>query len=79
MKKYRFENFNVELIDATIESVQPTHIIGSYTVSVTATLNANGNKLFNVSLGEMDNTEDWGDDEVLAFAVAQLEKFKVNG
>ena len=74
---YKFENFSAELVNPTIENVQPTYEIGSDTVNVTATLNANGNKLFNVNLGQMDNTEDWGDDEVLAFAVAQLETFLV--
>lgn len=75
--KYKFENFNVELLDPKIEAVKPSYILGSDTVKVTATLNANENKLFGVYLGEMKNTENWGDSEVMAFAVAQLEKFKV--
>lgn len=77
MAKYRFENFNVELVDATIESVKPTYTIGSDTVNITATLNANGNKLFNVQLGQMPNTDTWGDKEVLEFATKQLETFLV--
>lgn len=74
---YRFPNFSAELIDPTIELVQPSYVIGGQAVQVSATLNANGNKLFGVDLGVMDNTDNWGDDEVMAFAVAQLETFKV--
>lgn len=77
MKKYIFENFNVELVDAVIESVQPTYTLGSEFVQVHATLNANGSKLFGVFLGQMENTDDWGDEEVMSFAVAQLETFLV--
>jgi len=77
MKKYRFENFNIELIDATIESVKPTYEIGSEFVQVHATLNASGNKLFGVFLGQMENTDDWGDEDVMSFAVTQLETFKI--
>tara|TARA_R110000823_G_scaffold188928_4_gene320888 strand:+ start:686 stop:916 length:231 start_codon:yes stop_codon:yes gene_type:complete len=75
--KYKFENFNVELLDPKIEAVKPSYILGSDTVKVTATLNANENKLFGVYLGEMKNTENWGDSEVMDFALQQLEKFKV--
>jgi hypothetical protein len=77
MAKYKFQNFNAELIDPTIESVKPSYVLGGETVRVTATLNANDNKLFGVYLGEMENTDDWTDVEVMAFAVAQLETFKV--
>jgi hypothetical protein len=77
MTKYKFQNFNVELIDPVIETVKPSYVLGSETVIVTATLNASGNRLFGVFLGQMENTEDWGDKEVMAFAVVQLETFKV--
>ena len=75
--KYKFENFNAELINPVIEDVQATYKLDSINVQVHATLNANDNKLFGVYLGEMENTDDWTDAEVMAFAVAQLEKFKV--
>lgn len=74
---YKFSNFQAELIDPIIESVQSSYVIGGQAVQVTAVLNANGNKLFGVDLGVMDNTDTWGDDEVMAFAVAQLETFKL--
>ena len=77
MTKYKFQNFNVELINPTIENVNASYTIDSVNVQVYATLNANGNRLYNVYLGEMPNTDKWGDDEVMAFAVVQLETFLV--
>ena len=77
MTKYKFENFNIELIDPVIESVKSSYEINGNSVTVTATLNANGNKLFNVQLGQMPNTDTWGDKEVLEFATKQLETFIV--
>ena len=74
---YKFPNFQAELIDPIIEDVRSSFVIGGQAVQVSATLNANGNKLYHVDLGVMDNTDNWGDDEVMAFAVAQLETFKV--
>jgi len=75
--KYRFENFNVELVNPTIEELTASYSLDGLTVQISATLNANDNKLFNVSLGNMENTEDWNDAEVMAFATAQLETFKI--
>ena len=74
---YKFENFNVELVNPIIENVTPTFTVGDEFVQVSATLNANGNKLFGVFLGSMDNTDNWSDDEVMDFAVNALETFKV--
>lgn len=77
MAKYKFENFNVELINPTIESVKSSFSIGDEFVKVTATLNANENKLFGVYLGQMENTDNWGDEEVIQFATEQLKTFKI--
>ena len=75
--KYKFENFNVELVNPTIERVTALYILDGDGVQVCATLNANENKLFNVYLGDMENTEDWSDEDVMTFAIKQLETFKV--
>tara|TARA_R110000772_G_scaffold257476_1_gene374334 strand:- start:35 stop:268 length:234 start_codon:yes stop_codon:yes gene_type:complete len=77
MAKYKFPNFNAELIDPIIETVKPSYVLGDETVKISATLNANENKLFWVYLGEMENTDDWTDVEVMDFALQQLETFKV--
>ena len=75
--KYKFENFNAELVNPKIEDVQASYKLDSVNVQVHATLNANENKLFWVYLGEMENTDDWTDVEVMDFALQQLENFKV--
>jgi len=77
MKTYKFKNLSVELIDPVIEDIKASFTIGAKSVDVTATLNANGNKLFGVNLGQMPNKEAWGDEDVTAFATAQLEGFKI--
>lgn len=77
MAKYRFENFKTELVNPTIETLRASYEISSGKVNVMATLNANENKVFHVLLGQMENTENWGDKEVSEFAEKQLENFKV--
>lgn len=77
MTKYKFQNFNVELIDPIIEDVQASYRLDSVNVQVHATLNANENRLYNVYLGEMPNTDNWTDETVIAFASQQLETFKI--
>ena len=76
MANYKFQAFESELIDPTIESVSTYFTIGGESVTVTAVLSVNGGKLYGVELGQMPNTEAWGDKEVQAFAIEQLEKFK---
>lgn len=77
MANYKFQAFQSELIDPTIESVSTSFTIGAETVTVTAVLNVSGGKLYGVELGQMPNSEAWGDEEVQAFALAQLQTFKV--
>ena len=77
MANYKFSNFQIELENPTIESVQPTYTLGSDFVDVYATLKTSDAKLYGVFLGQMDNTEAWLDEDVMSFAVAQLETFLV--
>tara|TARA_R110000772_G_scaffold123755_4_gene230149 strand:- start:861 stop:1091 length:231 start_codon:yes stop_codon:yes gene_type:complete len=74
---YKFKAFESELSNPTIESVSTAFTIGGEFVTITVILNANGSKLYGVELGQMPNTDTWGDAEVQAFALAQLETFKV--
>jgi hypothetical protein len=74
---YKFENHKAELTDPKIEEVKSSFSIGSDFVQVSAILSANGAKLYWVDLGQMPNTESWGDEELQAFALNALEKFKV--
>ena len=75
--KYKFENHKAELENPTIESVKSSFSIGDEFVQVSATLSANGAKLYWVDLGQMPNTESWGDEELQSFALTALERFKV--
>lgn len=77
MAKYKFENHAVELIDPVIEMVAPRYIVGDEYVSIIATLNANGNKVFGVDLGAMPNTEGWTDADVMIFANTAIKNFVV--
>jgi len=77
MAKYKFDNFNVELIDPQIDSVQTVYTKGTEMLSVSGVLDANGNKLFGVDFGIMDNSKEWTDANIEAFALAALEKHKV--
>lgn len=77
MAKYKFQNHQSELENPVIERVRSSFEIGDEHVSVTATLNANGNRLFWVELGFMPNTENWTDEDLQSFATQELEKYKV--
>lgn len=74
---YKFPNFNTELVYPVIESVSTSFTIGSESVTVSAVLSVIGGKLYGVELGQMPNSDNWGDAEVMAYATEQLEKFKV--
>ena len=72
---YKIEN--VELVSPELQDVVATYSVGGNNVVVYATLISNENKLFNVFMGNMKNTDNWGDSEVMDFALQQLENFKV--
>jgi len=75
--EYKFENHKAVLVDPKIESVESSFSIGDEWVSVTAVLSANGSKLYGVDLGQMPNTDNWGDEELMIFATKALETFKI--
>jgi hypothetical protein len=74
---YKFPNHKAELIDPIIESVRSSFEIGDEYVSVSAVLNSNGNKLFWVDLGQMPNTDTWGDEDLQAFAQNALKEYEI--
>lgn len=75
--EYKFENHRAVLVDPIIESVSSSFAIGDEFVSVEAVLSANGNKLYGVSLGQMPNSDTWGDEELMTFAQTALDNFKI--
>ena len=76
MKKYRFESLGIEVTDPIIKNVFASYTIGMDSVILIVELKSKDIS-FNVALDEMPNTNDWGDSEVMDFALQQLEKFKV--
>ena len=77
MAAYKFENHTGELIDPKIEKLSTYFSIGQETVRVSATLIANGNKLYGVDLGEMENSDNWTDADVTAWAEKKILEYKV--
>ena len=75
--EYKFENHKAVLVDPIIESVSSSFAIGDDFVNVEAVLSANGNKLYGVSLGQMPNSDTWGDEELMTFAQEALNSFKI--
>lgn len=75
--EYKFENHKAVLVDPIIESVKSSFAIGDDFVNVEAVLSANGSILYGVSLGQMPNSDTWGDEELMTFAQEALNSFKV--
>lgn len=77
MATYRIEPLGIELINPTIEKVTPTYTVGGDFVEVYASLKVDGMNPKSVYMGQMENTDSWGDEEVMKFATKQLETFKI--
>lgn len=78
MATYKFEHFNAELINPIIDSITTVYTKGGLTLEVRGVLNANGNKLFGVDFGIMDNSTDWTDANIESFALIELENYLVS-
>lgn len=76
MAKYLIPDF-CEMENPKIEEVKSVFSIGSEFVKVTATIVNDKYRFEPVYLGQMPNTESWGDEELQSFALNALEKFKV--
>jgi hypothetical protein len=77
MAIYKIPTEKNNIIDPIFESITATYSIGKDHVNIMVTLKANGNELFNLSMGQMPNAESWGDQEIEDFATDQLEKYRV--
>lgn len=78
MSIYRFEQFNVDLTDPTMELVKATYAIGETLGSVEVVLATADARLYGVVFEGFPNGDDWGDDDVIAWAESELEKHKVD-
>lgn len=78
MAIYRFPQFNVDLIDPSMEVVKATYQIGAATGSVSVVLSTPDAKLYGVTFDGFPNEDSWGDDDVMLWAENELEKHRVN-
>jgi hypothetical protein len=75
--KYKFENYNIEIIDPTIVRLQYTGEHGSNAMHVVATLETpDGSRFGGIDLGTFEYGKTYEDADVMAWAVTQLETFK---
>jgi hypothetical protein len=77
MAVYRFPQFNVDLTDPTMEVVKATYQIGGETGSVSVVLSTASARLFGVTFDGFPNEGEWSDADVMAWAVLELEKYRV--
>jgi hypothetical protein len=78
MAKYKFEDLGIELENPTIINVGNNGFkIGDKTVMVYADLSNGTAIMYRVYMGDMQNTDHWTDETVIAFATQQLETFKI--
>lgn len=75
---YKFENWNVEIINPTVEVVNVIDSINLKSCSVAIRLVAE-NAIFGVTLDGFTYDITWDDDEIKAWVEIELEKYEVNG
>jgi hypothetical protein len=76
MAKYKFEQFNLEIVDPIIIMTAVYDNVLNRTCKVDLELTADGAK-FGVTLQGYTYTSDWSDDEVRIWAFTELEKYEV--
>lgn len=76
--KYKFENYNIEIIDPTIVRLQYTGEHGSQSMQVAATLQTpDGSRFGGIDLGVFVYAEPFEDAQLMAWALAELENYRV--
>ena len=76
--KYKFEQFNVEIINPTIEVVNVIDNINTKTCNVDVLLTTDSAQ-FGVTLNGFTYSLTWDDQEVIDWVTIELEKYEVNG
>lgn len=76
MATYRFPQFQIDIIDPVMSEVQASYQIGGDTGSVSVVLSTAGARLFGVVFEGFPNVGGWGDEDVLAWATQELEKYR---
>jgi hypothetical protein len=76
--KYKFENYNIEIVDPTIVRLQYSGEHGSNAMHVVATLQTpDGSRFGGIDLGVFEYGETYEDADVMAWAIAELENYRV--
>jgi hypothetical protein len=75
--KYKFENYNIEIVDPTIVRLQFIDEFGATKMPVIATLQTpDGSRFGGIDLGTFEYGETYEDADVMEWAVNQLYTFK---
>ena len=76
--KYKFDNYNTEIIDPTIVRLQYTGEHGSNEIRTFATLQTpDGSRFGGIDLGVFVYAEPYTDADLMAWALAQLQNYRV--
>lgn len=76
--KYKFENYNTEIVDPTIVRLQYTGEHGSNEIRTFATLQTpDGSRFGGIDLGVFVYAEPFTDTQLMAWALAELENYRV--
>lgn len=76
MATYKFEQFNVEIVNPIIIMTMVHDNVLDHTCSVDLELTADGAK-FGINLAGFTYVSDWSDDEVRIWAFTELQKYEV--
>jgi hypothetical protein len=77
--KYKFDNYNMEIIDPTIVRLQYTGEHGSQSMQVAATLQTpDGSRFGGIDLGMFVYTDTLNDAQLMVWALAEIEKYKIS-
>ena len=75
--KYKFENYNIEIVDPTIVRLQYLDEFGATKMPVIATLQTpDGSRFGGIDLGVFEYGKTYEDADVMAWALVQLDTFK---
>jgi hypothetical protein len=75
--KYKFENYNIEIVDPTIIRLQYLDEFGATKMPVIATLQTpDGSRFGGIDLGVFEYGKTYEDADVMAWALVQLDTFK---
>jgi len=78
MNRYKFDNYNIDIVDPTIVRLQFTGEHGSQSMQVAATLQTpDGSRFGGIDLGVFVYAEPFTDTQLMAWALAELENYRV--